>query len=199
MFGPDERLTAIEITFSTQDSTNGGYAYWQGFISTWLLASVFPDWGNRGEWFALALQRVVAGERVKHSRSGYEVEIALLNRHGFSGDCFSSVSPSLASLPATDSSSSRTRRGRHFRSAPRVVACCTNAPYFRTRRQSQNTDAKLLINQLLQKGRVLAQDGVVRSMPPAFAESATVKSRSAEHQNVEAELEGRCVIVEATI
>ena len=70
MIGPDEELT--EFTLTVRPSTNENDAYWQGYVSLWLLAAIFPEWQNREEWLNRA---IVSGERIEFARDGLDVYV----------------------------------------------------------------------------------------------------------------------------
>ena len=70
MIGPDEELT--EVTLTVRPSTNENDAYWQGYVSLWLLAAIFPEWQNREEWLNRA---IVSGERIEFARDGLNVYV----------------------------------------------------------------------------------------------------------------------------
>ncbi|MYK81051.1 MAG: hypothetical protein F4024_00505, partial [Gammaproteobacteria bacterium] len=59
MYGPDEALTAIEV--STRPSTDQSEAYWQGFVCQGVLEAVFPEWASSDKWLERTLGAFASG------------------------------------------------------------------------------------------------------------------------------------------
>ena len=84
MFGPDSGLNSIE--FSTRPSTNENDAYWQGYISLWILNAIFPEWDNREEWLTRTMQSMARGtadDSLSFERNGHTVKAAMSNGYFF--------------------------------------------------------------------------------------------------------------------
>ena len=84
MFGLDNGLTSVEL--SIRPSTDENDAYWQGYISLWILAAVFPDWENREEWLNRTIQSFaegVAQDNLSFERNGHTIEAAMGNGYFF--------------------------------------------------------------------------------------------------------------------
>ena len=61
-------------------STDETEAYWQGYVSLWLLTAVFPDWENRKAWLNMIIRQFSNGlrtEAVIIQRDGCTVEAAM--------------------------------------------------------------------------------------------------------------------------
>lgn len=77
MYGPDEGLTAIEVT--VRPSADPNDAHWQTYICLWVLNAVFPDWENREEWLTRTLNSFAQfgdQEVVEFERNGRIVQTA---------------------------------------------------------------------------------------------------------------------------
>lgn len=84
MFGPDSGLNSIE--FSTRPSTNENDAYWQGYISLWILSAIFPEWDNREEWLTRTMRSMTTGtenDSLSFERNGHSIEAAMSNGYFF--------------------------------------------------------------------------------------------------------------------
>ena len=86
MYGPDDALNGVELTL--QPSSNENDAYWQGFISLWLLTAVFPNWDNREEWLNRTIRAFSTGnpsDKIEFDRDGRRVEVAMSSGYFFLG------------------------------------------------------------------------------------------------------------------
>ena len=77
LFGPDEGLTAIEVT--VRPSADANDAHWQSYVCLWVLNAVFPDWENREEWLTRTLKSFAQfgnEEVVEFERDGRTIQTA---------------------------------------------------------------------------------------------------------------------------
>ena len=78
MLGPDDGLTSISL--SLKPSANATNAYWQGFVSLWILTAAFPDWEHKEEWLNRTIQTMADGgsnDKVEFQRGNYNVGAAM--------------------------------------------------------------------------------------------------------------------------
>ena len=84
MFGPDDALNGVEL--SLQPSSDENDAYWQGYISLWLLTATVPDWENREEWLSRTIRGYSTGalsDKMGFDRPGRRIEVAMSNGYFF--------------------------------------------------------------------------------------------------------------------
>ena len=77
MFGPDSGLTGVELSIQRSDNEND--AYWVGYITLSILATIFPDWENREEWLVRTIETFANGDTKKLSfqRDNSTIEAAM--------------------------------------------------------------------------------------------------------------------------
>ena len=86
MYGPDDALNGVEL--SLRPSSDENDAYWQGFISLWLLTAALPNWDNREEWLNRTIRSFStgnSGDEMEFDRDGRRVEVAMYNGYFFLG------------------------------------------------------------------------------------------------------------------
>ena len=93
MFGPDEGLTTVELTLIP--SSDEDDAYWQGFVSLWILTAAFPNWEHKERWLNRTIRAMADGrlnDKLEFQRDGRKVETGKFNAYWFLG--ISGVQPS---------------------------------------------------------------------------------------------------------
>lgn len=86
MYGPDDALNGVEL--SLRPSSDENDAYWQSFISLWLLTVALPNWDNREEWLDRTIRSFStdnSSDKIEFDRDGRRIEVAMYNGYFFLG------------------------------------------------------------------------------------------------------------------